>query len=104
MSIVHDHPGAGSAPPTVTPPADLLNIGDPWERARAASRVADQLHEARRAALTIRLAAVRELVEGRRIPATVVGRFIGITGGRISQMLAGGRTKTEPARTVEDAA
>ncbi|MFI5837721.1 hypothetical protein ACIA5A_28990 [Micromonospora sp. NPDC051300] len=104
MSILHDRPGAGSAPPTATPPTDLLNIGDPWERARAASRVADQLHEARRAALTIRLAAVRELVEGRHIPATVVGRFIGVTGGRISQMLASGRTKTESAHTMGDAA
>ncbi|MFI7074923.1 hypothetical protein [Micromonospora sediminicola] len=94
MSIVHDHHGPGVTPSAVTPlPIELLSIGDPWERARAASRVADQLQNARRTALDIRLAAVRELVEGRRIPKTVVGRFLGITGGRICQMLASSRTK-----------
>ncbi|MBM0279062.1 hypothetical protein [Micromonospora tarensis] len=101
MSIVHHSKGAAVAPPTVAPTLELQSIGDPWERARAASRAADQLHDARRAALKIRLAAVRELVEGRRIPASVVGRFLGITGGRICQMLAGGRTNNSAATGSE---
>lgn len=101
MSIVHDHQGAGLTRLAVTPPIDLLSIDDPWERARAASQMAEQLHDARRTALNIRLAAVRELVEGRRIPKTVVGRFLGITGGRICQMLAGNRPKAGNATGSE---
>jgi hypothetical protein len=75
-----------SALPTVDETV-LLAVADPWERARRASQLHEQLQQATATVLQVRLQAVRELVSaGKKPPA--IGRHIGLSGERVRQLLA----------------
>ena len=79
-------PGTPTEPLTFDPAA-LYAVTDPWQRARLADELADQLRQLSAVVFDVRRAAVRELVEERQARRSQVARHLGKSAARICQLL-----------------
>lgn len=88
------HIVSGDSPsvPTHNPATALLQLADPWERARQAEVLSRQLHQSRTAVLRVRRDAVRQLVRELRAPQAQVARHLGLTKARIGQLVTTARS------------
>lgn len=74
-----------------------IDIADPLERAKATNRLIDELQEDLAALATARRDAIAEMKDGQRKTQATIAVELGLTPGRVSQILKGHRPPAERA-------